>query len=271
MKDFAGYIFDLDGTIYLGGRLIDGAAEVIESLQSRHKKILFLTNKTIESRDKYVTKLNGLGIKVGIDQILSPTLVTIRFLKEKYEDCKIYVIGEPLIKEEFKQAGFTFAESPEETDVIITSWDREFHYSHLDFAYQAIKKGAMVLATNPDRTCPTEGGDVPDCGGMIGAIEGATGKKIELITGKPSIYMAKAALESLKLNADQCLMTGDRLETDILMGKLAGLHTALVLTGITQKEDIFKSDYQPDYILNSVYDLLLEEVIEETASTLELD
>jgi arabinose operon protein AraL len=266
MKSFTGYIFDLDGTIYLGNRLIDGAIEVIESLQSRHKKILFLTNKTIETREKYVTKLNDMGIKIGIDQILSPTLVTIRFLKENYIGCRIYVIGEAVIKEEFKQAGFTFAVSPEETEVVIISWDRNFHYSHLEFAYQAIKKGAIVLATNPDRTCPIEGGDVPDCGGMIGAIEGATGKKIELITGKPSIHMAKAALEILQLNADQCLMTGDRIETDILMGKLAGLHTALVLTGVTQKRDIQKSNYQPDYILNSVYDLLLEDTIEETAS-----
>ncbi|MDD9270770.1 HAD-IIA family hydrolase [Paenibacillus sp. GCM10023248] len=269
MKSFDGYIFDLDGTIYLSNRLIDGAAEVIQYLRAKNKKILFLTNKTIESREKYVKKLTDLGIPIGLEHILSPTLVTIRYLQEHYAGKPIYVIGEPLIKEEFRQAGLPFANTPEETDVVIASWDRDFHYSHLDFAYQAIKRGAAVLATNPDRTCPVEGGDVPDCGGMIGAIEGATGKKVELIIGKPSVHMAKAALECLQLRADQCLMTGDRIETDILMGKLAGLHTALVMTGITQKEDLAQSNYQPDYVLNSVYDLLLEETLEETASAAE--
>lgn len=269
MKSYDGYIFDLDGTIYLSNSLIDGAAEVIQYLRAKGKKVLFLTNKTIESREKYVKKLTSLGIPIELEHILSPTLVTIRYLQENYRGRKIYVIGEPLIKAEFKQAGLLFADTPEETAVVIASWDREFHYTHLDFAYQAIKKGAVVLATNPDRTCPIEGGDVPDCGGMIGAIEGATGKKVELIIGKPSVHMAKAALECLQLRPDQCLMTGDRIETDILMGKLAGLHTALVMTGITQREDIAQYDYQPDYVLNSVYDLLLKESLEETASAAE--
>lgn len=262
MKDFSGYIFDLDGTIYLGDNLIDGAAEVIESLQSRNKQILFLTNKTIESREKYVTKLNRLGIKAGMGNILSPSLVTMQYLRENYgESVRLYVIGEDLIKEEFKEAGFIFAASPEETDVVVTSWDREFHYTHLNFAYQAIKNGAAALATNPDRTCPVEGGDVPDCGGMIGAIEGVTGKKIEIITGKPSVYMADVALKKLNLAADQCLMVGDRLDTDVLMGKQAGMHTALVLSGITQPEDIAHAAHKPDYILNSVYDLYANEEI----------
>lgn len=256
MENYAGYMFDLDGTIYLGDKLIDGAAEVIALLQERNKKVLFVTNKTIESRVKYVTKLNDLGIRIGMEHILSPTLVTIRVLHEKFGQCRIYVIGENVIKEELQQAGFSFAESPEETDVVITSWDRDFHYSHLNFAYQAIKKGASVIATNPDRTCPIEGGDVPDNGGMIGAIEGATGKKIELITGKPSIYMATAALDILQLSADQVLMVGDRMETDVLLGKLAGMDTALVLSGITLREDIEGIIDQPTYIVHSVCDLI---------------
>lgn len=257
VNKFAGYIFDLDGTIYLSDQLIDGAAEAIDYLKGKNKKILFLTNKTIESREKYVDKMNKLGIKVTLEQILSPTLVTIQYLNKHYgQSKKIYVIGEQLIKDELTQAGFTFATSPEETDVIVVSWDREFHYSHLNFAYQAIKLGAEVIATNPDRTCPVAGGDVPDCGGMIGAIEGVTGRKIETIIGKPSIHIAREALRRMNLRAEQCLMVGDRLETDVLLGKKTGMKAALVLTGVSRREQIPYAENQPDYVLDSVYDLI---------------
>lgn len=253
---FEGYIFDLDGTIYVGERLIDKANEVIDTLQAAGKKALFLTNKTIVSREEYVEKLNGFGIDVEVEHILSPTQVIINYLKKNHQQAKLYVIGERIIREELRTAGFSFAETPDKTDVVVISWDRDFHYSHLNFAYQAIKRGALAIATNPDRTCPFEGGDVPDCGGMIGAIEGTTGKKIDVIVGKPATFTAQTALNMLKLEADQCLMVGDRLETDILMGKQAGIPTALVLTGITRKEDLASSPYQPDYVLSSVRELL---------------
>lgn len=257
MKDaYSGYIFDLDGTIYKGDQLIDGAREVIAQLQAAGKRILFLTNKTIVSREKYVEKLKGFGINVELGNILSPTLMTINYLQEHHREARLYVIGEQLIKDELMSAGLTMAHSPEETDVVIISWDRNFHYDHLNFAYQAIKNGAITIATNPDRTCPVEYGEVPDCGGMIGAIEGATGKKIDLVIGKPSPYTAKMALKVLNLNKTQCLMVGDRLETDILMGKQAGVHTALVLTGVTRLTDIKRVSYEPDYVLKSVSDLL---------------
>lgn len=255
-KAYSGYIFDLDGTIYLGDQLISGAEEVIAKLQSAGKQVLFLTNKTIVSREKYVKKLNNFGINVGLENILSPTLITINYLRAHHRNARLYVIGEQLIKDEFKAAGLKMARSPQETDVVIVSWDRGFHYDHLDFAYQAVKNGAITIATNPDRTCPVEGGDVPDCGGMIGAIEGTTGKKVDVIIGKPSVLTAKMALKMLQLDEVQCLMVGDRLETDILMGKQAGIHTALVLTGITRKEDIEHAAFKPDYVIDSVNDLL---------------
>lgn len=264
MKNFSGYIFDLDGTIYLGEDMIPGAVDVIDTLQTMGKKVLFLTNKTIESRQKYVAKLNRFGIKVDLQNILSPALVTIKYLKEKHPGEKVYVIGEAILKEELEQEGILFASTPEETQVVLISWDREFHYSHLNFAYQAIKKGAVAIATNPDRTCPVPDGDVPDCGAMIGAIEGATGQKIDGIMGKPSILTASTALEILELKPEECLMIGDRVETDILMGKVAGLNTALVLTGITKRENMEGAPYQPDYILDSVYDIVLKRSTEES-------
>jgi arabinose operon protein AraL len=261
MNPYLGYIFDLDGTIYLGDDLIQGALETIEYLQAQNKKVLFLTNKTIDSREKYVEKLNKLGIRVQLENLLNPALVTIHYLKEQHPGAKVYVIGEDILKQELLQNGITFASTPDETDVIVVSWDRNFHYDHLDFAYQSIKRGAAVISTHPDRTCPMPGGDVPDCGGMMGAIEGTTGQKIDIIMGKPSILTANTALDILGLKAEQCLMVGDRLETDIRMGRDAGMSTALVLTGITSKADAQAAAHKPTYILDSVYDILRSSVV----------
>lgn len=255
MDHFSGYIFDLDGTIYLGNEPIEGAVETIRHLQSLDKKLLFLTNKTIDSRDNYLKKLKGFGLEIGLGHILNPALVTIHYLQKHHPGGKVYVIGEEILKGEFRGNGIEFADSPEETDVVVVSWDREFHYNHLDFAYQAIKQGAHVIATHPDRTCPMPGGEVPDCGGMIGAIEGTTGLEVNIIMGKPSVYTALTALDMLGLEPKDCLMSGDRLETDILMGNNAGMNTALVLTGVTTSEDAAASEVKPTFILNSVHDI----------------
>lgn len=253
---YEAYIFDLDGTVYLGDQLIDGAKQVIDELQSKGKQILFLTNKTIVSRDSYVKKLNGLRIHANLDNVLNPTVTLIQYLKKHYHDARYYVIGEELIKNELQAAGFQTATTPKETDIVIISWDRDFHYQHLNFAYQAIKNGAKSIATNPDRTCPVVGGDVPDCGAIIGAIEGATGKNIDLVIGKPSYITANIALDLLNIDHTACLMVGDRLETDVFLGKEAEIDTALVLSGVTKEEDINQSPYTPDYVLNSIGDLI---------------
>jgi ribonucleotide monophosphatase NagD (HAD superfamily) len=135
-------------------------------------------------------------------------------------------------------------------------WDRTFTYDKLNLAFQAVRKGARTIATNPDRTCPVDGGEVPDAAGMIGAIEGVTGKKVDVIAGKPSLIMGEAAIRNLGLKPEECLMVGDRPETDILMGKQAGMRTALVMTGITKQEHLGALPVQPDMILNSIKDLI---------------
>lgn len=256
MEDLKGYIFDLDGTVYLGKQLIEGADIVINSLLDQGKKVLFLTNKTIESRQRYVEKLRSFNIHASLENILNPTVTLIDYLREHHHDATLYVIGEQPIKDELTLAGFREGMAPSEVDVVVLSWDRDFHYDHLNFAYQAVKLGAKMIATNPDRTCPVEVGDVPDCAGMIGAVEAVSGKKIDVQIGKPSVLTIEAALKILQLKPDECVMIGDRLETDIRMGIEAGMKTALVLSGITTEEDLRSSVWKPDYVLPSVSGLL---------------
>ncbi|WP_221568227.1 HAD-IIA family hydrolase [Alkalihalobacillus sp. TS-13] len=261
MREIKGYIFDLDGTIYLGKQLIKAADKVIQTLQQEGKQILFLTNKTIESRQKYVEKLKNFNIDVTVDNILNPTVTLINYLNNNHPDSKLYIIGEQIIKDEIKLAGFPIALTPEETDIVILSWDRDFHYDHLNFAYQSVKNGARTIATNPDRTCPVEFGEVPDCAGMIGALEGVTGRNIDLQIGKPSVITVEAAIDILKLSPDQCVVIGDRLETDIRMGIEAGMKTVLVLSGVTRAQDVPQSDWQPDHVFSSVKGLLFNKVL----------
>ncbi|MUK87378.1 HAD-IIA family hydrolase [Ornithinibacillus sp. L9] len=256
MEEIKGFIFDLDGTIYLGDQVIDGADTVINTLQQLGKKVLFLTNKTIESREKYAKKLQQFNIHASVENILNPTVTLINYLQESDPTACLYVIGEQIIKDELSKAGFLQAQTPEETDIVIISWDRDFHYDHLNFAYQAVKRGAKMIATNPDRTCPIENGDVPDCAGMIGALEGVSGRKIDLQIGKPSIITLDAALKILELDSHQCIMIGDRLETDIRMGNEADMKTALVLTGITTMEDLKTSDWEPEFVLSSINEII---------------
>ena len=253
---FSGYIFDLDGTIYLSEKLIPGAREAVEKLKSLSKKIVFLSNKPLQTREDYAAKLTRLGIPTAAEEVINSSRVMAGWLKERAPGAFIYIIGEPSLISEMIREGFRISEKAEEIQYVIASFDRTFEYRKLNIALQAIRKGARFVATNPDRTCPVEGGEIPDCAAMIGAVEGATGKKVETIVGKPSDIMIQVAVKTMGLRPQECILIGDRLETDIFMGKKAGMATALVLTGVTKRAALKESSLQPDYVWDSVAELL---------------
>ncbi|MEW6354744.1 MAG: HAD-IIA family hydrolase [Planctomycetota bacterium] len=257
MKRYRGYIFDLDGTIYRGPSLIPGAKETIEWLRGKGAGCLFLSNKAIQTRETYAKKLNDLGIPVEVGDVINSSLVTASYLAEHEPKARLYVIGERPLIDELAAAGLRLAESPDETDIVVVSFDRTFHYGKLDFAFNAIKRGARIIATNADKTCPVEDGvELPDAAPIIGALKAVTGKGPERVMGKPSTLILEVACRRLGLDPCDCLMVGDRLETDMVMGRAAGMGTALVLSGVTQRNDLDKMDIKPDYILESVADIM---------------
>jgi len=253
---FWGYIFDLDGTIYLGEKLIPGAGETIERLKSLSKKIIYLSNKPLQTREDYAAKLTRLGIPTRAEEVINSSLVMARWLSGEAPGATIYVIGEAPLIQELVRAGFRVSEKAGEIQYVIASFDRTFDYRKLNIALQAIKRGAHFVATNPDRTCPVEGGEIPDCAAMIGAVEGTTGKKVEAVVGKPSDTMIRVAVDYMGLRPQDCVLVGDRLETDMVMGKKAGMAAALVLTGVTTRESLKNSDIQPDYVWESVAEII---------------
>ena len=256
---FKGFIFDLDGTVYLGDSLIPGADRVIHLLREKGRKVVFLSNKPLQTREDYASKLTRLGIPTQADEVINSTFVMTHYLKKNVPQARLFVVGELPFIEELKRNDFTITEEPKEIDYVIVAFDRTFDYRKLNIAFQAIKKfGAHFIATNPDRTCPVEGGEIPDCAGMIAAIEAVTEKKVEAIVGKPSPTMIQAVLDVLGLRPEDCILIGDRLETDIKMGRDSGIATGIVLTGVTDEETlkgIKHSSDQPDFVFQSIADV----------------
>jgi len=255
---FKGFIFDLDGTVYLSDKLIPGADRVIRLLREKGKKVVFLSNKPIQTREDYASKLTRLGIPTRPEEVINSSLVMTNYLKKIAPNAKIFVVGEVPFIEELRGAGFAITDEPKEVEYVVVAFDRTFDYRKLNISFQAIKLGAHFVATNPDRTCPVEGGEIPDCAGMIAAIEAVTQKKVEVIVGKPSPLMIQAALDVMGLKPEDCILIGDRLETDIKMGKEAGIATGIVLTGVTNErtlKEIKHTSVQPDFVFQSIADV----------------
>lgn len=247
-----GFIFDLDGTIYRGEELIPGADAVIARLKNDGGKVVFLSNKPLQTREVYAQKLTRLGIATSPEEVVNSSFVMTRYLLKLSPGAILFVIGETPFIEELKRAGFMISEDPQKIEWVVAAFDRTFDYRKLNIAFQAIKRGAHFVATNPDRTCPVEGGEIPDCAGVIAALEAVTEKRVEAIVGKPSPIIIAVALEVLGMTAAECMLIGDRIETDIRMGKEANTTTALVLTGVSTEAMLKNSTLKPDFVLSSI-------------------
>ena len=258
---YSAYLFDLDGTIYLGDTLLPGAAETITALRKAGRRTIFLSNNPTQTRSEYMTKLTHLGIPTSMDDVINSSFVMVQWLLNEMPQARLFVVGEEPLKQDLRAAGFQFSETAGEIDIVVASFDRTFVYQKLQIAFDAIRAGARLVATNPDRYCPVPGGGgEPDCAAVIAAIEACTGVKCEAITGKPSPIMIKVITDMLQLPPEQCIMVGDRLETDIRMGIAAGMATCLVLTGDATPETLVASGLRPTLILERIDRLLEDEV-----------
>ncbi len=253
---YDGYIFDLDGTVYLGDALLPGAHTCITTLRAAGRRTVFLSNNPTHSRFDYAAKLTRLGLPTPPEDIINSSMVMADFLRRTLPNARLFVIGEEALHTDLRNAGFELTEDAGRTDAVIASFDRTFAYWKLQTAFDAIRGGARFFATNGDRYCPIPGGGQPDAAAIIAAVEACTNTTIEAIVGKPSAHMATAILSLLNLPPRSCLMTGDRLETDVQMGIDAGMASALTLTGATTQDDVANSPVHPDYVVHNIGDLL---------------
>jgi NagD protein len=253
---YEGYIFDLDGTVYLGDILLPGAVDLFARLRRDGRRVAFLSNNPTKNREQYVAKLTRLGIAASLAEVVNTTYVMVEWLRANAPGATVYPVSEQPLIDELTAAGFRISERAGEIDIVIASFDRTFVYHKLQVAFDAIRAGARLVATNPDRFCPVPGGGEPDAAAIIAAIEACTNTRCEVNVGKPSPIMARTVSQMLQLPPASCLMVGDRLMTDIAMGAEAGMDTALVLTGDSARADLPAAPHQPTYILDDLTAML---------------
>ena len=256
---YSAYLFDLDGTIYLGDKVLPGAAETIAALRAAGRRTIFLSNNPTKTRQQYAAKLTDMGIPTAVDDIVNSSFALVQWLLQAAPQARLYVVGEEPLMNDLAAAGFQFTEKAGEIDIVVASFDRTFVYHKLQVAFDAIRAGARLVATNPDRYCPVPGGGEPDAAAIIAAIEACTGVVCDPIVGKPSPIMIEMILALLGLPAAECMMVGDRLETDITMGIAAGMATCLVLTGDATPEALAASGLHPTMVLDRIDGLLASE------------
>lgn len=254
---YEGYIFDLDGTIYLGDELIPGAAETVTRLRELGSKTVFVSNNPTRDSEMYVTKLARLGIDAETDEIVNPTITLRDWLLAEHPQAALFVIGEAPLCRVLETAGLRLTEDPEQIDIVVASYDRSFDYRKLQIAFDVLwqRRHGQLVTTNLDPYCPMPGGrGEPDAAAVVAAIEACTGVKCAMNVGKPSALMARTVLSRLNLAPEQCMMVGDRLSTDIAMGVRAGMDSALVLTGATTLDagSNAASPDRPTWIVESV-------------------
>jgi HAD superfamily hydrolase (TIGR01450 family) len=258
---YDGYLFDLDGTVYLGDQLLPGAYELITSLRDMGKETLFLSNNPTRDPEMYAEKLGRLGLPTPTNRILNTVVTMAAWLRREAPDASVFVIGEEPLVRAIEAAGIRTTSRPEEIDIVVASYDRSFDYRKLQIAFDALwqHRRARLVTTNPDAYCPMPGGrGEPDAAAVVAAIEASTGVTCEANLGKPAPVMLQTALDILALSASDCLMVGDRLYTDIAMAVDAGIDSALVLTGETTEAmvDSVPPDRRPAFVLRRIDELL---------------
>ena len=264
---FEGYIFDLDGTIYLGDELLPGAKRLILKLRELEKRVIFLSNNPTKDPRMYAEKLGGLGLETPDSEIVNTVVTMTEWLLQNHPEATVFPISEEPLKNALEGAGIRMSEDPEEIDIVIASYDRGFEYRKLQIAFDAIwfYGRAMLVTTNPDRYCPFPGGrGEPDAAAIVAAIEACTGAKCQVNVGKPDPIMLETVMELVGLDAKECVMVGDRLYTEIRMAKDARMPSAVVLTGETTEEDLAgESEVRPDYMLERIDQLVPRELWDE--------
>ncbi|MGK0541610.1 HAD-IIA family hydrolase [Propionimicrobium lymphophilum] len=266
------YIFDMDGTIYLGDHLLPGVTRMVEELRRRDIPIRYLSNNPTKDPQLYLEKLERLGLPTDISEIANTVVTMTNWLKEHHPDAVVFPIAEEPLINAFKDAGIKLSDNPEEIDIVVASYDRTFDYRKLQIAFDAIwfHKRAILVATNPDRYCPFPGGrGEPDCASIIAAIEACTQTKCQIVVGKPNPEMLYECLVGLDVDLKHCVMVGDRLGTDIQMAVRAGMVSAMPLTGDStwQEAVALPEKDQPTYLLDRVDRLIPQSAWEELGWT----
>lgn len=248
-----GAIVDLDGTVYRGGDPIPGAVDGLRAFRAAGVSVLFFSNNPVRSPAGFARKLRGMGIDADPAAVVTSGVATAEYLLAEHPGDACHVVGEDGLREQLAARGLDLVAEPTAADVLVASYDRGFDYDRLTDGLRALRAGAAFVGTDPDGFVPAADGDVvPGSGAVVGAIGATVDREPEAIPGKPSAFALDLALDRLGVAAGDCLVVGDRLDTDVALGKRAGATTALVTTGATTRADLGDGTGSPDRVLDSL-------------------
>lgn len=249
---FGGFMIDMDGTVYKGGNVIPGATGFIDFLIEQRIPFVFLTNNSTHARTFYYEKLRSMGFDIGIENVLTSNIATIRFILSERPGSRVYPVAADDVVQEMVQSGLDIVDS--DPDIVLLTFDRTITYEKINAAYRFLMQGAELIATHPDDLCPaTDGYDI-DIGPFIRMFEQMC-QTDAVVIGKPNRLMLEMAALEMGVDPSDTVMVGDRLYTDIRMAHDAGTASIMVLTGEASADDVVEGGTEPTYILDSVADI----------------
>lgn len=257
LKNIKLFLFDMDGTLYLGDRLYDFTKELLAEIRKSGGKYMFMTNNSSKSVVDYIKKLDRLGIKAEYEDFITSSQATSYYLEKHHKNARLYVCGTESLKEELRHGGFEITEDLSQVDVIVMGFDTELTFKKLhDVSYLLLtRENIPYIATNPDYVCPTEFGSVPDCGSVCDMLYNVS-KRRPLFIGKPEPLMPLLAMDKTGYTKEQTAVIGDRIYTDVKSGLNAGVLSILVMSGETTYEILEESDDKPHLVLESAKEIL---------------
>lgn len=250
------FLFDMDGTLYLGDRLFPFTKELLKTIKTLGGKYLFMTNNSSKSIADYIKKLEKLGIEACYEDFITSSQATAYYLKNNHKDATLYVCGTQSLKDELSSKGFKITENKDDVECIVMGFDTELTFKKLeDVSFMLTTKDLPYIATNPDYVCPTEWGSVPDCGSVCDMIFNATAKR-PVVIGKPTPLMPQLAMQNWGYKKEETVVIGDRIYTDVLSGINAGVTAVLVMSGETDGKILEESKQKPDIVLADCGELM---------------
>ena len=254
IQDVRCFLLDMDGTFYLGENLIPGSLDFIRRVEETGRDFLFLTNNSSHNADFYVQRLKRMGLNVGREKVLTSGEATAAVLKEKYPGKRAFVLGNEFLLEEMREAGVTVDQT--DPEIVVVGYDTTLDYKKMTAVCDLVRAGLPYIATHPDFNCPTETGFAPDIGAIMAFIEASTGRRADLVVGKPHTGIVQAALRRTGLAVGQLAMVGDRLYTDVETGLKSGMLSILVMSGETTPEMLAAYPHKPDLVFDRLAEMI---------------
>ena len=253
LQDVKLFLLDMDGTFYLGDHLIDGSLDFIDRVRATGRDFLFLTNNSSHNAAFYVEKLKKMGLVIPREKVMTSGEATCEKLKELYPNRRAFVLGNEFLLEEFAEAGIEV--DMQRPEIVVVGFDTTLDYKKMQAACDFVRAGLPYIATHPDFNCPTETGFMPDIGAIMAFIEASTGRRPDLVVGKPNTGIVEAVLRRTGLKTDELAMVGDRLYTDIETGLRSGMLSILVMSGETTPDMLAAAERKPDLVFDRLADM----------------